>query len=92
MQLHHHFSGPMLCQSMSEGSGSLSNVYLGASVTGYGVHNPLLLVQWYWVLGVYQHVVEGAQWTKGYLDVQLYMCEDPSHCLRETIDVGQGYS
>ena len=33
---------------------------------------------------------EGAHWTKGHLDVQL--CEDPSHCLRETIDVGQGYS
>ena len=49
-----------------------------------------LLVQWYWVFGVYQHVVEGAQWMKDHLDVQL--CEDPSHCLRETIDVGQGYS
>ena len=54
-------------------------------VTRYGVHNPLLLVQWYWVFGMYQHVAEGAQWTKDHLDVQLY--EDPSHCLRETIDV-----
>ena len=35
-------------------------------------------------------MVEGVQWTKDHLDVQL--CEDPSHCLRETIDVGQGYS
>ena len=33
---------------------------------------------------------KGAQWTKDHFDVQL--CEDPSHCLRETIDVGQGYS
>ena len=30
------------------------------------------------------------QWTKDHLDVQL--CEDPSHCLRETMHVGQGYS
>ena len=80
----------MLCQSMSEDSASLSNVHFGSSVTRYGVHNLLLLVQWYWVFGVYQHVAEGAQWTKDHLDVQL--CEDPSHCLRETIDVGQGYS
>ena len=27
---------------------------------------------------------------KDHLDVKL--CEDPSHCLRETMDVGQGYS
>ena len=39
---------------------------------------------------VYQHVAEGAQWTNDHLDVQL--CPDPPHCLRETIDVGQGYS
>ena len=66
--------GPLvLCQSMSEGSASLSN---GAFVTRYGVHNPLLLVQWYWVFGqVHQHVVEGAQWMKDHLDIQL--CEDP---------------
>ena len=56
----------------------------------YGVLNPLLFVQWYWVFGMYQHVAEGAQWTKDHLDVQLY--EDPSHCLRETIDVGHGYN
>ena len=74
---------------MSEGSASLSNVHLGASVTRYGVHSPLLLVQWYWVFGVYQHVAEGAQWMKDHLAVQL--CEDPSHYLRETIDVWQGY-
>ena len=80
----------MLCQSMSEGSASLFNVYLGASATSYGAHNPLLLVQWYWVFGVYQHVADGAQWPKDHLDVQL--CEDPAHCLRETTDVWQGYS
>ena len=45
--------------------------------------------QWYQVFGVYQHVAEGAQWTKDHLDVQ--PCEDPSHCLREN-DVGLGYS
>ena len=73
----------VLCQLMSEGWASLSNVHLGASVTWYGVHNPLLLVQWYCFFGVYQHVTEGAQWTKDHLDVQL--CEDSSHCLRETI-------
>ena len=33
---------------------------------------------------MYQHVAEGTQWTKDHLDVQL--CEDPSHCLRETIE------
>ena len=49
----------------------------------YGVHNPLLLVQWYWVFGVYQHVAEGAQWTNDHLDVQ--PCEDPFHCLGETL-------
>ena len=76
----------MLCWLMSEGSASLSNVHLGAFVTRYGVHNLLPLVQWYWVFRVYQHVAEGAQWTKDQL------CEDPSHCLRETMDVGQGYS
>ena len=75
---------------MSEGSAGLSNVYLGVSFTRYGIHKPHLLVQWYWVFGLYQHVAEGAQWAKDYLDVQL--CEDLSHCLRETIDVGQGYS
>ena len=80
----------MLCLLMSEGSATLSNVDLGATVTGYGVHNPLLLVQWYCIFGVYQHVAEGAQWTKDYLDIQL--CEDSSYCLRETIDVWQGYS
>ena len=80
----------MLCQSMSEGPASLSNVHFGVSVTTYVVHKPLLLVQWYWVFGVYQQVAEGAQWTKDHLDVRL--CEDPSYCLRETIDVGQGYS
>ena len=79
----------MFCQSMSEGSASLSNVHLGASVTRYGVHNSILLVEWYRVFGVCQHVAEGAHCTKDHLDVQL--CEDPSHCLRETIDVGQGY-
>ena len=35
-------------------------------------------------------MVEGVQWTKDHLNVQL--CEDLSHCLRETIDVEQGYS
>ena len=81
--------GPsVLCQSMYEGLASLSNVHLGASVKRYGVHNPFLLVQWCWVFGVYQHVAEGAHWTRDHLDVQLY--EDPSHCLQETIDVGQG--
>ena len=71
---------------MSEGSASLPNVYIGTSITRYGIHNPLLLVQWYWVFGVYQHVAEGAQWTKDHLDVQ--QCENLSHCLRETFDVG----
>ena len=61
MQLHHHSSGPVdLCQSMSEGSDSLSNIHFGASITRYGVYNPLLLIQWYWVFGVYQYVAEGA--------------------------------
>ena len=59
---------------------------LGASTTRYGVYNPLLLVQLYWVFGVYQHVAEGDQWMKDHLDVQL--CVDPSHCLRESMDVG----
>ena len=76
----------MLCQSMSEGSASLYNVYLGASTTRYRVHNPLLLIQWYCFLGVYQHVAKCAQWTKDHLDVQ--PCEDLSHSHREAIDVG----
>ena len=62
---------------------------LGNPLQGMKCTTPLL-VQWYWVFGVYQHVVEGVQWTKDHLDGQL--CEDPSHCLGETIDVGQGYS
>ena len=74
---------------MFEGSASLSNVHLGASVTRYGIHN-LLLVQWYWVFGVYQYLAEGAQWTKDHIDVEL--CGDSSHCTKETIDVRQSYS
>ena len=61
---------------------------LGNPLQGMEYTTPLL-VQWYWVFGVYQHVVEGAQWTKDHLDAQL--CENSSHCLRETIDVGKGY-
>ena len=45
-------------------------IHLGTFVTRYGVHNPLLLLQWHWVFGVYQHVEWGAQWMKDHLDVQ----------------------
>ena len=63
---------------------------LGQPLQSKEYTTPFCWSQWYWVFGAYQHVAEGAQWTKDHLDVQL--CEDPSHCLRETIDVGQGYS
>ena len=51
---------------------------LGASTTRYGIHDPLLLVQLYWVFGVYQHVAEGDQWMKDHLDAQL--CAGIENC------------
>ena len=42
---------------------------LGHELHIWSTHT-LLLLQWYWVFGVYLHVTEGAQWMRDHLDVQ----------------------
>ena len=80
----------MLCQLMSEGSASLYNVHLGHPLQGMEYTTPFC-----WFSGTRSSRCTSMWWRvligqKDHLDVRL--CEDPSHCLRETMDVGQGYS
>ena len=72
MQLHHNSSGPVdaLLVSVWEFGQSVWCIPWGMSYIRIWSTHTLLLLQWYWVFGVYLHVTEGAQWMRDHLDVQ----------------------
>ena len=85
----------MFYQQVCKGS-AVQCIHWG--ITGYVACNPLPFFQWYWVVMVYQHVAKSVQQAKANPDVQ-HRCipdvqwrEDPSHCLRDTIDVRQHHT
>ena len=75
-------------KSVFQGPPRLTNVHFGPIRAGNLIHHPRPLVPRCRVFGVNQLVAQSAKWVESHLDVQ--WPEDPSYCVRQPTDVGQG--